>query len=149
MGRLDKLKREAIQEANERNLCIITEQNSEDIEKRELEDALEILEYEVGQAKNKKSARKSEIKDILKTLRGNKKLVKTIRKKEKELSKLEGQLEDLEDTETFKEKRKDILKKIFLTIYVAIGGVLAATDPTIKDKIRHGKQAMDNIVSSL
>jgi len=171
MGRIEKLKRQAIQEANKRNLGILTEQEevgalppyvqhdinlSPEVEKvdvkkqkRELEEILEILEYEVEQVKNKKSARKAEIKDTLKTIRGNRKLSKTIKKKEKELSKLEGQLENLEDTETFKEKRKNILKKIFLTIYLAIGGVIAATDPRIKDKIEYGKKAMDNIVSSL
>jgi predicted RNase H-like nuclease (RuvC/YqgF family) len=150
MGRIGKLKRQAIQEANERNLGVITEQSGEDVEKqkRELEEILEVLEYEVKQARNKKSARKSEIKDILKTLRGNRKLRRLINREDKKLYKLEKQLEDLEDTETFKEKRKNILKKIFIGLYLTIGGVIAAKDPELKNKIARGVKMVKDILPS-
>ena len=164
MSRLLKLKRQVILEANQRNLGIIMENDtgstptfpSIDVtddevrkEKIELSDMLEILEYEVGLTKKKKDTRKKEIKTTLKNIRGNKKLKKAVEKKKKELDKLERQLDNLEDIETFKAKRKDILKNIFLTIYAAIGGVLVATDPIIKDNINNGVKKMKKIVSSL
>ena len=164
MGRLDKLKRQVILEANQRNLGIIMENDtgststfpSIDVtddevrkEKIELSDMLEILDYEVEQTKDKRNARKKDIKAILKNIRGNKKLRKAVERKKKKLDKLERQLDNLEDIETFKEKRKEILKNIFLTIYAAIGGVIVATDPIIKDNINHGVKTMKKIVSSL
>jgi len=115
-------------------------------EKRELDDILDILEYEVEQAKNKKSARKSEIKGILKKIRGNRKLKKVINKKGKKLNQLANQLDDLEDTEAFKEKRKKIIRDIFLSLYMGIGAIVVGSSAEdIKNKIKFGREKVNKL----
>jgi len=115
-------------------------------EERELEEVIEILNYEVEQAKNKKSARKSEIKGILKKIRGNRKLTKVINKKGKKLNQLANQLDDLEDTEAFKEKRKKIIRDIFLSLYAGIGAIVVGSSAEdIKNKIKLGREKVNKL----
>lgn len=115
-------------------------------EKRELDNILKILDYEVEQAENKKSDSKSEIKGLFKKISGNRKLKKVINRESNKLNKLQNEIDDLEDTEAFKEKRKKIIRDIFLSLYAGIGAIVVGSSAEdIKNKIKFGREKVNKL----
>ena len=131
---------------SEQDTDVQTLKRNTEEEKRELDDILEILDYEVEQAENKKSDSKSEIKGLFKKIRGNRKLKKVINRKSNKLNKLQNEIDDLEDTEAFKEKRKKIIRDIFLSLYAGIGAIVVGSSAEdIKNKIKFGREKVNKL----
>jgi hypothetical protein len=92
------------------------------VEEINLKDELEELEYLAEKAKEKKESDKEKLKSFLKDVKNNKKLSKKIASKQKELDKLEADLDNYKGPEHFKKHKKQIINKILTVIGVGIIG---------------------------
>jgi len=87
-----------------------------------LKDELEELEYLAEKAKEKKESDKEKLKSFLKGVKNNKKLSKKIASKQKELDKLESDLDKYKGPEHFKKHKKQIINKVLTVIGAGIIG---------------------------
>ena len=92
------------------------------VEEINLKDELEELEYLAKKAEEKKVSDKEKLKSFLKDVKNNKKLSKKIASKQKELDKLEGDLDKYSRPEEFKKHKKQIINKILTAIGVGFIG---------------------------
>jgi hypothetical protein len=92
------------------------------VEEINLKDELEELEYLAKKAEEKKVSDKEKLKSFLKDVKNNKKLSKKIASKQKELDKLEADLDNYKGPEHFKKHKKQIINKILTVIGVGIIG---------------------------
>jgi len=103
MGRLEKMKRQAILEANQRNLGVIVEQTTLDDKEKKVSDHNKELEKEIESMTKKleslvmdRNISKMQFKKTLSDLKKEKKLMKTQKKLEKQIEKAEKDIEDIE-----------------------------------------------------
>jgi hypothetical protein len=92
------------------------------VEEINLKNELEELVYLADMAKEKKKSDKESLKSFLKGVKNNKKLSKKIASKQKELDKLEADLDKYKGPEHFKKHKKQIINKILTVIGVGIIG---------------------------
>jgi len=103
MGRIEKLKRQAILEANQRNLGIIVEQSKVDKQEKETSEHNKELEKEIESMTKKleslvmdKNISNAQFKKTLSDIKKEKKLMKTQKKLAKQIEKAEKDIEDIE-----------------------------------------------------
>ena len=130
MGRLAKLKREAILEANQRNLGILTENptgsttslqtkiNLSTEEGEKLEEELYNLLLSIDKASEDKKHQKEMVNKLKYNLRSNKTLKRIVKRKQKELEKELEKIEKLENVDPVEKKRK--IKNLGAIIGMAI-----------------------------
>lgn len=130
MGRLDKMKRQAILEANQRNLGIITENptgtttslqtkiNLSTEESEKLEQEVYDLLLSIDKASEDKKDKKEMVDKLKYTLRTNKRLKRIVKRKQRELERELEKIERLENVDP--ETKKRTIKKLG----ILIGGVI-------------------------
>lgn len=151
MGRLEKMKRQAILEANQRNLGIITENptgrtTTLDAKEKKVSDHNKELEKEIESMTKKleslvmdKNISNAQFKKTLSDIKKERKLMKTQKKLEKQIEKAEKDIEDIESGK--KGKIRQFLKSpLFLTFATgAIGNLILAiktlSSPESRDRL--------------
>tara|TARA_B100000900_G_scaffold302944_1_gene261508 strand:+ start:1731 stop:2198 length:468 start_codon:yes stop_codon:yes gene_type:complete len=154
MGRLEKLKRQAILEANQRNLGIIVEQSKLDAKEKEVSDHNKELEKEIESMTKKleslvmdRNISKMQFKKTLSDLKKEKKLMKTQKKLEKQIEKAEKDIEKIESGKNGKNKMKAPLM-IFAAGAIAhlIAGIKTITSPEARERLSRKLNALrDNL----
>ncbi len=164
MGRLGKLKREAILEANKRNLGILTENISGDTttldtKEKEVSDHNKELEKEIESMTKKleslvmdKNISKMQFKKTLKDLRKERKLMKHIKGLEKKIETTEKDIESIEskDVDKIDMRRKKLRKSLKGLVTVVMGAIAAkiALDFSPEHK-RHVKGIIDTLLNKV
>ena len=162
MGRLGKLKRQAILEANQRNLGIIVEQSKLDDKEKEVSEHNEELKKEIESMTKKleslvmdKNISKMQFKKTLKDLRNERKLMKHFKDLEKKIEKTETDIEgiegkDLDKRDMVREKLGKALKGL-VTVFAGVVGTKIALDlsPGHKEHIKGIVDALLNKVRSI
>ena len=92
------------------------------VEEINLKDELEELKYLAEKAKEKRKSDKEKLKSFLKDVKNNEKLSKKIASKQKELDKLESDLDKYKGPEHFKKHKKQIINKVLTVIGAGIIG---------------------------
>ena len=133
MGRLEKLKRQAILEANQRNLGILTENPTGTTrdkiilsmeEGNKLEEELDNLMSSIEKASKDVKHEKEMVEKLKYELRSNKTLRRIIKRKQKELEKKLEKIEKLKNVDPVEKKRK--IKGLGVMIGTAIAQGLGA-----------------------
>jgi len=151
MGRLEKLKRQAILEANQRNLGILTENptgstTTLDAKEKRVSDHNKELEKEIESMTKKleslvmdKNISNAQFKKTLSDIKKERKLMKTQRKIQKQIEKAEKDIEDIESGK--KEKRRKFFKSPLVLTYAAgaIANLMVAiktlTSPEARERL--------------
>ena len=148
MGRLEKIKRQAILEANQRNLGILTENptgttTTLDAKEKKVSDHNKELEKEIESMTKKleslvmdKNVSKMQFKKTLSDIRKERKLMKTQKKLEKQIEKAEKDIEKIESG-----KKGNNLLKAPLMAFAAgaianlIAGIKMITNPESRERL--------------
>jgi hypothetical protein len=159
MGRLDKMKRQAILEANQRNLGIIVEQSTVDNRQKEVSEEndelkreIEFMTKKLESLVNNKNISTAQLKNTLKDFKTKRKLIKNFKSLEKEIIRTESEIERVESMDPHKidkvrEGAGKILKGLaagFITTIIA--GIAAKFGP---DHVKHIKAVVGELKNKL
>lgn len=167
MGRLEKLKRQAILEANQRNLGILTENptggtTTLDAKEKEVSEHNEGLKKEIESMTKKleslvmdKNISTIQFKKTLKDLRKERKLMKHFKDLENKIEKTEKDIESIEGKNVYKiDSRREGLGKLLKGLVKVFAGVVGAKialdfSPGHKEHIKGIIDALLNKVRSI
>ena len=159
MGRLEKLKRQVILEANQRNLGIIVEQSTVDNQQKEvskendeLKREIEFMTKKLESLVNHKDLSTAQLKNTLKDFKTKRKLIKNFKSLEREINRTEKEIERIEGSDPNKidkvrEGASKILKGLaagFITTIIA--GIAAKFGP---DHVKHIKAVVGDLKNKL
>ena len=159
MGRLDKLKRQAILEANQRNLGIIVEQSTVDNQQKEVSKEndevkreIEFMTKKLESLVNHKDLSTAQLKNTLKDFKTKRKLIKNFKSLEREINRTEKEIERIEGSDPNKidkvrEGASKILKGLaagFITTIIA--GIASKFGP---DHVKHIKNVVGELKNKL
>ena len=153
MGRLEKMKRQAILEANQRNLGIIVEQSKLDAKEKEVSDHNKELEKEIESMTKKleslvmdRNISKMQFKKTLSDLKKEKKLMKTQKKLEKQIEKAEKDIEKIESGDNGKNLKTPLMVFAAGAIANLIAGIKMITSPEARERLsRKLNELRDNL----
>ena len=162
MGRLEKLKRQAILEANQRNLGIIVEQSKLDDKEKEVSEHNEELKKEIESMTKKleslvmdKNVSTIQLKKTLKDLRNERKLMKHFKDLEKKIEKTEKDIESIEGKNVDKiDSRREGVGKLLKGLVKVFAGIVGARiffhfSPDHKEHIKGIIDALVNKVRNI
>tara|TARA_Y100000592_G_C5443068_1_gene304480 strand:- start:747 stop:1211 length:465 start_codon:yes stop_codon:yes gene_type:complete len=149
MGRLEKMKRQAILEANQRNLGIIVEQSKLDAKEKEVSDHNKELEKEIESMTKKleslvmdRNISKMQFKKTLSDLKKEKKLMKTQKKLEKQIEKAEKDIEKIESGDSGKNLKTPLMVFAAGAIANLIAGIKMITSPEARERLSRKLNAL-------